>query len=92
MNDPWQFVLAAMAGFGLGLFFYGGLYITVTRGLSSQHPALWFFFSLLLRMSIVLTGFYIISNGHWQRLLICLAGFVIARFLPFAHKGQHHAP
>ncbi len=37
--------------------------------------------SLLLRMSIVLAGFYVVSNGHWERLLMCLLGCVIARFI-----------
>jgi hypothetical protein len=27
-----------------------------------------------------LIGFYYISSGSWQRLLICVAGFIIARF------------
>ena len=51
------------------------------RALSSTRPALWFFGSLLLRMSIALAGFYFVAGGHWQRLLACLAGFVIARLI-----------
>ena len=51
------------------------------QGVSSQQPALWFFGSLLLRMGIVLTGFYFVSGGHWERLLVCLIGFVMARFI-----------
>jgi F1F0 ATPase subunit 2 len=39
----------------------------------------WFFGSLLLRMSIALAGFYFVSGGQWERLLLCLVGFVIAR-------------
>jgi len=26
-----------------------------------------------------LAGFYFVSGGHWERLLLCLLGFVIAR-------------
>jgi F1F0 ATPase subunit 2 len=77
MNDYWQLVLAAMAGLGLGLVFYGGLYLTVTRGLYSQRPTLWFTGSFLLRMGLVLTGFHFVSDGHWQRLIACLAAFVV---------------
>jgi len=40
----------------LGAMFFGGLWWTIRRGLSSQHPALWFFSSLLLRTAIVLAG------------------------------------
>jgi F1F0 ATPase subunit 2 len=37
--------------------------------------------SLLLRTSIALAGFYFVSGGHWDRLLACLLGFVIARLI-----------
>ena len=37
------------------------------------------FGSLLLRMSIALAGFYFVGGGHWNRLLLCLLGFVMAR-------------
>ena len=35
-----------------------GLWWTVRLGVSSKQPALWFLVSLLLRMAIVLAGFY----------------------------------
>jgi F1F0 ATPase subunit 2 len=28
-----------------------------------------------------LTGFYFVAQGRWQRLLLCLFGFVIARLV-----------
>ena len=65
----------------LGAIFFGGLWWTVRKGVSSERPALWFLGSLLLRMSIALTGFYFVSGGHWERLLVCLLGFVIARLV-----------
>jgi F1F0 ATPase subunit 2 len=80
MNEMLTLVLAWMAGGALGAIFFGGLWWTVRKGVSSKQPALWFFGSLLLRMSIALTGFYFVSGGHWDRLLACLLGFVIARF------------
>ena len=54
-------VLAWLAGRLLGAIFFGGLWWTVRKGVSSNAPALWFFGSLLLRMSIVLAGFYFVS-------------------------------
>ena len=65
----------------LGAIFFGGLWWTVRKGVSSEQPALWFFGSLLLRMSIALAGFYLVSGGHWERLLLCLVGFVMARLV-----------
>ena len=61
--------LALAAGVLLGAVFFGGLWWTVRKGLSSEQPALWFLGSLLLRTSITLAGFYFVSGGHWERLL-----------------------
>jgi hypothetical protein len=36
---------------------------------------------MLLRMAIVLAGFYFVGRGNWQRLVVCLLGFIIARFI-----------
>jgi F1F0 ATPase subunit 2 len=74
-------LLAFLAGAALGGIFFGGLWWTIRKGLSSKQPALWFVPSLLLRMSIVLAGLYVVAHGHWQRLLLCLFGFVIARLI-----------
>jgi F1F0 ATPase subunit 2 len=81
MNEVLLLALAWSAGALLGAVFFGGLWWTVRRGVSSQQPALWFFCSLLARMSAALAGFYFVSNGHWDRLLLCLAGFVMARLV-----------
>ena len=81
MSEVATLLLAWAAGAALGVVFFGGLWWTVRRGVTARQPALWFFASLLLRMAIVLSGFYLVSGGQWQRLLACLLGFVIARFL-----------
>jgi F1F0 ATPase subunit 2 len=81
MNEMLTPLLAWMAGVLLGAMFFGGLWWTVRKGLSSKHPAFWFFGSLLLRTSIALAGFYFVSDGHWQRLLLCLLGFAMARLI-----------
>jgi F1F0 ATPase subunit 2 len=93
MNETLTLLLAWVAGGVLGAIFFGGLWWTVGKGVSSKQPALLFFGSLLLRMSIALTGFYFVSGGHWDRLLACLLGFVIARFIVTRLTGppvEHH--
>jgi len=30
---------------------------------------------------MTLVGFYVVSDGHWERLLVCLLGFTIARLI-----------
>jgi len=81
MNETLILVLALATGILLGAIFFGGLWWTVQKGVSSKRPALWFFGSLLLRTSIALVGFYFIARGHWERLLVCLLGFVMARLI-----------
>ncbi len=68
------------AGFLLGTIFYGGLWWTVRRGMTSAHPALWFFGSFWLRLAIAMAGFYIVASDDWKKMLVCLVGFIIARF------------
>ncbi len=79
MNEPLTLVLAGIAGLLLGTLFFGGLWWTVRKGLASKRPALWFGGSLLLRTGIVLAGFHFVSAGHWERLVACVLGFVLAR-------------
>lgn len=81
MNEAGYFLIAFISGFALGTIFFGGLWLTVKKATISKQPALWFLASSVLRLIIVLTGFYFVANGNWQRLLICLAAFIIARFV-----------
>jgi F1F0 ATPase subunit 2 len=81
MNEALSLALAMVTGVFLGVMFFGGLWWTVRKGFSSKQPALWFFGSLLLRISLALAGFYFVSGGHWERLLVCLLGFVLARLI-----------
>ena len=80
MNEPLSLASALVAGVLLGAIFFGGLWWTVRRGVSSGRVALWFLGSLLLRTGVALAGFYLVAAGHWERLLLCLLGFVVARF------------
>lgn len=97
MNDPFILVLAWLAGLLLGAVFFGGLWWTVRRGVASARPAVWFLVSLLLRLAIVLAGFYFVGQGDWRRLVACLVGFVIvrifiARFSLTSSKEVLHEP
>lgn len=79
MNEPLSLVFALVAGLLLGALFFGGLWWTVREGLSSKRVAMWFLGSLLLRVGVTLAGFHVVSGGHWDRLLLCLLGFIMAR-------------
>ena len=48
MSETLILALAWLSGWALGAIFFGGLWWTVRKGLTSPHPALWFFSSMLL--------------------------------------------
>jgi F1F0 ATPase subunit 2 len=79
MNNALLLALALLGGLLLGMFFFGGLWWTIRRGLFSAAPALWFSASALIRTAVTIGGFYVVSHGEWRRLLACLLGFFMAR-------------
>jgi F1F0 ATPase subunit 2 len=81
MNEALSLAFAVVAGMLLGAIFFAGLWWTVRKAVASKHPALWFLSSMLLRMSIVLLGFYFILGDNWMRLLAGLLGFIVARLI-----------
>jgi F1F0 ATPase subunit 2 len=81
MSDILGLSSAFFGGALLGVFFFGGLWWSVQKGITSENPALWFLGSLLLRTGLILAGFYFVSQGHWTRLVVCLLGFLVARFI-----------
>jgi F1F0 ATPase subunit 2 len=89
MNEALSWTLAAAAGGLLGALFFGGLWWTVRKGVSSPRPALWFLGSVLARMSIVLAGFYFVGRDDWRRLVAGLLGFVIVRFVVIRLTRPH---
>jgi F1F0 ATPase subunit 2 len=90
MNETLSLALSLAAGILLGAIFFGGLWWTVRHGVLSGHPGLWFAGSMLLRITIVMTGFYFLLGlpaDGWKILLAGSLGFIMARlaatrFLP----------
>jgi len=85
-------LLAFITGLILGVLFFAGLWYTVQQAVKARYPAIWFLGSFMIRFGTVLTGFYFVGAGDWLRFLICLVGFITARFIivhysRFAKKG-----
>lgn len=91
MSDLLWLGAALLAGGALGTFFFGGLWWTLRRSLASAQPVLWLAPSLILRIGVTLAGFYVVGQGDWRRLLACLVGFVIARFIVTAVRPARPA-
>lgn len=81
MNEALPLLLVFVAGILLGLFFFGGLWWTIRRGLRSQRPELWFIGSLLFRTLLVVGGFFWLASDDWRKLLACLTGFIAIRIV-----------
>jgi F1F0 ATPase subunit 2 len=81
MSEAFALVQAAVVGGLLGGLFFGGLWQTVPRALVSRQPALWFVGSMLIRTALTLSGFYLLSRGRPEWLVVALCGFVVAQLI-----------
>lgn len=88
MNDLAGFGISWIASVLLGTMFFGGLWVTVQKGVASPRPAFWWLGSLVLRMGTALFGFHFAARGSWERLLFCLLGFFIARLAVTRLTGE----
>ncbi|NLX19898.1 MAG: ATP synthase subunit I [Desulfobulbus sp.] len=79
MSTVLALLLAMVAGLGLGLFYFGGLWLTVQRLGRVHNPTLLFTLSFVVRTALAVTGMYLVMDGSWQRMLACLAGFIVVR-------------
>jgi len=81
MNQLIPLLLAFAAGIAVGFFYFGGLWLTVQRLPQSRRPAVLSLVSLIIRLGLTLAVFYLVMAGRWERLLVCLAGFLLMRFV-----------
>jgi F1F0 ATPase subunit 2 len=72
--------LLAFAAIGvvLGALYFGDLWLTIRRLPRLNHPMLWLLAGTFARLALVLMAFLLLSQGHWARLVACLAGLVAA--------------
>ncbi len=79
MDNIIYLLIALPLGFTLGIFYFVNLWITVRQIPTTQWPFRLIVGSFVGRTSITILGFYLIMDGNWQRMLISLLGFVLAR-------------
>jgi F1F0 ATPase subunit 2 len=85
-------VLAWAAGTGLGLFYFGGLWLTIQQLPFSGGPALLLVGSFVGRTALTLVGFYLVMGGRWERMLACLVGFMMARLFLVSRLRPERVP
>lgn len=81
MSEAPYVALALVAGAALGLFYFGGLWLTLQRVGQSRHPAAFALASFFGRTVVVVAGIYLVASASWRRIAACLLGFVVVRGL-----------
>jgi F1F0 ATPase subunit 2 len=79
LNEIYSLTISMLVGIGLGLFYFGGLWLTVLAVSKVNQPMLLTLGSFLGRTIITLVGFYLLIGAGWQQLVAGLAGFILAR-------------
>jgi len=73
-------ILPLAVGLGLGLFYFGGLWLTVRHIAQSRHPGALVAMSFLVRTAITSGGFGMVMQGQWERVAACMLTFLVVRF------------
>ena len=77
-----QLIVGFCVGAVVGIFYFGGLWFTLRRLPPARHPIVLALGSLVLRTGIAVAVLVLmVRGGRWQRLLLCVAGFVVARLV-----------
>lgn len=81
MLQPLSTALLLLAGAGLGLLFYGGLWLTIRALPNSHFPTAVTLLSFWGRAAVVLVAMVFITAHRWQNAVVCLVGFILGRLL-----------
>ena len=83
---------AVVVGVVLGVFYFGGLWLTVRRMSTARHPLSLYFSSLIIRLAVVLAACYcLLIHYDWPLLVASVTGLgairiVLIRFLGHASR------
>jgi len=86
--DAYSLAGAFGAGLALGTFFSLSLWASVRKMVNEKTPWGTLAGGFLLRVSVVVGGFLLVSAGRWERMASALAGFVIMRALMARFLGR----
>jgi F1F0 ATPase subunit 2 len=88
MIDTPHLILAFLSGLALGAFFSLNLWSSVKKMTDEQTPWHVLFVNYVLRIGVVAVGFYIVMDGHWERMIAALGGFVLMREILVRRLGK----
>jgi F1F0 ATPase subunit 2 len=83
-------ILAAMlvVGFAVGILYFLGLWLTLSRYTGKKHFGSKLLISFLIRLALAISVFYFFMQNDWQRLILLLIGFLIARQVMIRRIGE----
>jgi F1F0 ATPase subunit 2 len=89
MNELNRVVLFLFAGFGLGIFYFGGLWLTVRFLPSVRTPVILSTGSLFARAAVSFGVLYLlIRGGELVMLIPCIIGFVLVKIIMVLSIGR----
>ena len=92
MNTVVVLAVAFTVGMVLGAFYFIALWRTVRQLPVAKSPARLLLGSLIIRMVVVMAGFYLVMGaGHWERLTAAMLGFIIVRKILTYFLGPQNA-
>lgn len=78
-------------GAGLGIIYFGGLWLTLMHLPGSKQPALYTLGSFIGRSLICLFGFYLVLGSGLDGLISSLAGFILVKIILISRLGYGEA-
>ena len=74
-------LLGLASGVLIGAIYCAMLWLSLQHMRVARWPVVWLLATALPRLGIPVAAFYWVMDGHWQRLVVSLAGFLAARFV-----------
>ena len=88
MNEILVLALSMISGIFLGVFYFGGLWLTLKHLPFSKQPALLTLSSFLGRSAVCVLCFCIVASNSWEGLVSSLAGFTLAKLAMTDRLGR----
>lgn len=82
-------IISFLIGLFLGVLYFGGLYFTTQRFNNAKSPALFMILSFVLRMGVLIAGFYYLSKSGSKNILIGLLAVMLVRFIMLFNIKNH---
>jgi F1F0 ATPase subunit 2 len=75
----------------MGAFYFWGLWVTIRGLFEARMPGRLMAISYMVRVLVVLSGFYVVMGGHWERLIVAMIGFILMREILLRRFGKKAA-